>query len=44
MSRCLVDRITYLENKKEDSIQSVIDSEEDKNENYDIISGEDLPF
>ncbi|HDA2618968.1 TPA: single-stranded DNA-binding protein [Staphylococcus aureus] len=44
MSRCLVDRITYLENKKEDSIQSVIDSEEDKHENYDIISGEDLPF
>lgn len=49
MSRCLVEKITYLENKKEtededNNVKSTIDDETSDSSNTEIIQDDDLPF
>ncbi|HDJ3742778.1 TPA: single-stranded DNA-binding protein [Staphylococcus aureus] len=49
MSRCLVEKITYLENKKktedeDNDVKSTIDDETSDSSNTEIIQDDDLPF
>ncbi|MFS5032843.1 single-stranded DNA-binding protein [Staphylococcus aureus] len=48
MSRCLIEKITYLENKKkendEESVKSPIENESSEDTNEELIYYEDLPF
>ncbi|HCY8173557.1 single-stranded DNA-binding protein [Bacillus sp. JR_15] len=49
MSRCLVEKITYLENKKknedeDNDVKSTIDDEKSDSSESDIIQDGDLPF